>query len=701
MKKHTVTLDISNNLLEQALHQHQVGNVEHARNLYQQLLKCHPDHAEAIFLLGTLYLQGGQRELGLEMLARSLELNPAQPAAWNNQGSTLFELKCYNEAIHSFDQAILHAPGYAEAYYNRGNAFLASRQYQQAALDYEAAIRLNPSHALAYNNLGVVFYELRQYQVSLTCYARASTHGPDEAQFHSNRANAFFMLGRYNDAIGEYQQAIVMDSGFVEAYFGLAQVFSETRRYDLSAEMYLQLLQLSPEYDYALGSLIHACQHCCAWDELPALVSVVEDSVNNGRKASPPFPFLTFSASPQVQLKCARIWVEDKYPAQPPLWNGEIYRHERIRLAYVSADFFNHATAILMAELFELHDKKKFETFAVSLIPDAGDAMSHRLRQSFEHFIEVSAKSDEEIARLLREWEIDIVVDLKGHTRQSRFGVFAYRPVPVQVTYLGYPGTTGADYMDYVIADPVVIPVGQESFYSENVVRLSGCYQVNDRKREISDMVLPRHEYALPDQAFVFCCFNAHYKITPEVFAVWMRLLKRTPHAVLWLLEDNPVSVSNLRRYASEYGVEDSRLVFARRLGVAEHLARHRAADLFLDTFPTAAHTTASDALWAGLPMIAFAGQSFASRVSASLLQAMGLEELIVESLTEYEQLALSLATSMDRLVGLKSKLAYAIADSPVFNSSTFCHQLELAYLQMCEKSQAGLPAHEFSVLGT
>ncbi|MGP1609654.1 MAG: O-linked N-acetylglucosamine transferase, SPINDLY family protein, partial [Burkholderiales bacterium] len=404
------------------------------------------------------------------------------------------------------------------------------------------------------------------------------------------------------------------------------------------------------------------------------------------------------SDSAAEQLQCARTYAARKYPVISPLWVGERYRHDRIRIAYLSADFYLHATSHLMVELFERHDKMHFEVSAWSFGPDTRDAMRARLQKSFEQFHDVRIQSDTEVAALLRAQEIDIAIDLKGFTDGCRPAIFARRVAPIQVNYLGYPGTTGADYMDYIIGDAEVIPEGHDDFYSERVVRLPDSYQVNDSKRVISGRVPGRAEAGLPESGFVFSCFNNSYKITPEVFAVWMRLLQRVEGSVLWLLEDNAAASRNLRLEAEAMGVRADRLVFAPRLLPPDHLARHRLADLFLDTLPCNAHTTASDALWAGLPLLTCRGHAFPGRVAASLLRAIGLPELITDSLADYEALAFRLATTPALLADIQSRLAQNKTTHPLFDIDRYRRHIESAYITMHERYQRGEVPQGFSV---
>jgi predicted O-linked N-acetylglucosamine transferase (SPINDLY family) len=382
------------------------------------------------------------------------------------------------------------------------------------------------------------------------------------------------------------------------------------------------------------------------------------------------------------------------------MWHGEAYAHDRIRIAYLSADFHSHATAALMAGVFESHDRTRFQTVAISFGPDDRSEMRARLMPAFERFVDVREKSDPEIATTLRQMEIDIAIDLKGYTQDSRPGILAHRPVPIQAGYLGFPGTMGADYIDYIIADAVVIPPEHESFYTEKVVRLPDTYQGNDSKRRIAERTPTRAEAGLPETGFVFCCFNNNFKILPDMFAIWMRLLACVEGSVLWLIEDNAAAARNLKREAVARGIAADRLVFAPRVNLDVHLARHRLGDLFLDTLPYNAHTSASDALWAGLPVLTCLGTGFAGRVAASLLQAVGMPELVTQSLEAYESLALKLARDSGALDALKAKLARNRMTQPLFDTTRFTRNLEAAYLAMWERHRSGLPPAGFAVSG-
>jgi predicted O-linked N-acetylglucosamine transferase (SPINDLY family) len=429
----------------------------------------------------------------------------------------------------------------------------------------------------------------------------------------------------------------------------------------------------------------------CDWRRFSEDIAAIAQGLHEGKRIVNPFINVQLSQSMADQLQCARIWTAHEAPVSPtPLWRGERYSHGKIRIAYVSADFHAHATSALMAGVFEQHDRSRFETVAISFGPDDRSAMRARVMGAFDRFIDVQTKSDGEIAQTLRQMEIDIAVDLKGYTKQNRSRIFAHRAAPIQVNYLGYPGTMGAPYIDYIIADRIVVPDEHRAYFDERVVYLPDTYQCNDSKRPLMSAALSRKAAGLPDHAFVYCCFNNNYKIVPAIFSVWMRLLRGVEGSVLWLLEDTPEALANLRREAEAAGVSGTRIVAAQRTSGEEHLARHCLADLFLDTQPYGAHTTASDALWMGLPVLTVLGPTFASRVAASLLHAAGAPELIAPSLHDYEQAALRFAREPQALAALKAKLVHNRGESTLFDTTRFTRNLESAYAAMWQRHQQG-----------
>ncbi|HEX8030690.1 MAG TPA: hypothetical protein VF491_19595, partial [Vicinamibacterales bacterium] len=487
-------------------------------------------------------------------------------------------------------------------------------------------------------------------------------HKGDDAAAHANRGGVLSILARYDEALAAYDKAIA----------------------------------LKPDQANIEGDRLHAKSHICDWADFDVECDHFIESIRNRNAIAPPFLLFGIPSSAADQLLCATRWIARNHPpSESPRWRGERYHHDRIRIGYFSSDLCNHATSNLMAGMFECHDRSKFETVAISWSPNNDPEMRRRLEASFDRFVEVRDMSDDEVADLIRRFEIDILVDLKGFTGGSRTRVLGRRPAPVQVNYLGYPGTLGAPFIDYIIADRTVIPDHHREFYSEKVVALPGSYQANDDKRVIADRVFTRGEVGLAPTGFVFCCFNNNYKITPEMFDRWMRILGSVPGSMLWLLEANTSAAANLRKEAVARGVAAERLVFAPRVSMPDHLARHRLAGLFLDNIPCNAHTTASDALWAGLPVLTILGDTFAGRVAGSLLHAIGLPELVAESPEAYERMAVDLATHPEKLAALSTRLAANRLTAPLFDTKRFTRHIEAAYTAMYERHRAGIaPDH-------
>jgi protein O-GlcNAc transferase len=536
-----------------------------------------------------------------------------------------------------------------------------------------------------------------RYDDAFAAYNKALTLKPDLAEAWLGRGNIFVKLKRYDDAFAAYNKTLTLKPDLAEAWFSRGSIFVKLKRYDDAFAAYNTALALKSDLKFAEGDRLQCKLMMCDWINLNAEVSHLVSAIRSQALACDPIELLSIPSSAEDQLRCANCYVAEQ-PFFPKLWRGEIYSHDRIRIAYLSADFHEHATAYLMAGLFEQHDRSRFEITAISFGPDQQSDMRRRLKLSFEYFIDVRLQSDQEIAELIRSREIDVAVDLKGFTEDARTNVFGRRPAPVQVNYLGYPGTMGAEYIDYILADRIVIPETQCGYYTEKVVWLPDCYQVNDAQRPISEATPTRSECSLPENAFVFCCFNNTYKITPDVFDVWMKLLKGTDNSVLWLIGDNSFAIANLAQEANKRGVSSERLIFAPIIPVADHLARQRQANLFLDTIPYNAHTTASDALWAGLPVLTCLGSTFAGRVAASLLKAVGLDELITTSLEDYETLALKLAQDRALLTSLREKLARNRETYPLFNTARFARHIEAAYMTMWERQQKGATPQSFAV---
>ena len=602
------------------------------------------------------------------------------------------------EALQVIAPLLAEAPGHADLRTYHGLALQLLGRAGEALTDFDAALALKPDNALTLLYRGNLLLEAGRPADALASYDRLLTVAPgyDEAWFR--HGSALWLLDRFEDALASYRQALVINPSRFGAAFNSGTALLKLERYDEALAAFEKAAALAPGHRYLPGAIAGAVSGGCdlaRWED--ARVGVVA-AVKNRSGVIAPLTFLPYCDDGALRRACSTAFAADQAQATAALWTGERYSHDRIRLAYLSSDFHQHATAELIAGMIESHDRAQFEVTAISFSRDDASPMRARIVKAFDRFEDVRALSDADVAGWLRAQEIDIAVDLKVHTEGARAGILAQRPCPVQVNYLGYPGTIGAPWLDYIIGDAVVLPFSDQDFYSEKIVHLSHCYQANDAKRAIAEQGPSRAQAGLPDGAFVFCCFNAAWKITPAIFDVWMRLLKAVPHSVLWLLEDNATMVRNLRAAASAHGVDAVRLVFAARAEPAMHLARHRLADLFLDTLPYGAHTTASDALWTGLPLLTCLGQQFDGRVAASLLQTIGVPELVTASLAEYETLAAVLAHNPQMLAGLRARLAANRLTSPLYDTARFTRSIEAAYRRMMEISHQGRKPESFTL---
>lgn len=721
-------------LLLRAVACHQVGLLSNAEQLYRKVLDAQPRQFDCLHLLGLIHYHRGAHAEALELIERALAVNPKVPAAHNsraaalngmtrfaeavascdraialdpnnaeafcNRGHALVELKRGEEALASCDRAIALRPEMVEAYNNRGNALKELKRFDQALASYERAIVLRPDYAEAFNNCANVLIGLKRFDEALQRCQRAIALRQDLAEAFYNRGIALHELKRFDEALASYDQAIALRPDYAEALTNRGTVLLDLKRHNEARVSYQRALELAPDHDYLKGMHLHAKMLVCDWTNFARECADLHAAISGQGAAAVPFHLLSWSSDPQLQLVCARRFLQDRYAvAAEPLWRGEHYKHQRIRLAYLSTDFGDHPVSLLAAGLFERHDRARFETTAISFGPNAGGAMRARLESAFDRFIEASDLSDHAVARIMRDLEIDIAVDLNGYTEGLRAEVLARRAVPIQVNYLGYAGTMGGPYWDYILADRFVIPEGAERHYAEQVVYLPNSFMVNDAGRAISDRVPSRTEAGLPERGFVFACFNNAYKITPHVFDVWMRLLDKVEGSVLWLAATNATAVGNLRREAESRGITAERLIFAPKVALnQDHLARIGLADLFLDTLSYNAHAIAADALWAGVPLVACTGATFASRVAGSLLGAVGLPELITGSLADYEALALRLAGDRELLSSLRQRLARNRRTQPLFDTDRFARDIERAYTIMWERGQRGEQAAGFAV---
>jgi predicted O-linked N-acetylglucosamine transferase (SPINDLY family) len=726
-------------LLEEARARHRAGALDDAERGYREVLAHDPRHADALHGLAALACQWGQLEPGIELARQVLAVAPQHARAHHLIGLAFDRLGRRNEALASLDAAVAADPAFADAHACRGDVLAVLGRGFEAVEAYDRALALRPGSPDDWCNRGVVLHDLdrdleavasfdralaldgnfieahynrgnalahlRRYDDALKAFQRTLAGRPDYVDALNNCGHVLHKLGRSEDALAQFARALEVRPGFAEARVNQGDVLFGLGRVAEAAAAYEQVLAIAPDHRYMLGNAAHCRRLLCDWRGQAARDTQVRDAVARRRPAVQPLTLLAIGADPALQRACAEIYVGDKIagdakPASmlPATARGDM-PNRRLRIAYLSTDFRTHPVGSLMADLIEQHDRARFEIFGVSYAANDGSAIRARLVAAFDHFHDASAEPDSDVDAFLRAQRIDIAVDLNGHTQGARLGALASRPAPVQVSYLGFPGTVGAGFIDYVLADPVILPFDRQAFYSEQIVHLPDCYMpAVPRNLEVAP--LPgRAAAGLPEQGLVLCAFNQSFKIAPALFDIWMRLLADTPGSVLWLTRPHALAMENLRREATARGVDPGRLIFAPRVdAMADHQARLSLADLFLDTLPYNAHSTAHDALAAGVPIITCRGPSFEGRVAASLVTAAGLPELVTDSLEAYEGLARDLAHDPTRRQALRDKLRANRSTAPLFDPDRFRRGIEAAYARMWETACRGEPPQGFAV---
>jgi predicted O-linked N-acetylglucosamine transferase (SPINDLY family) len=642
-----------------------LGRRAEALASFEEALALNPTHVHALNNRGSLLREEGRYEEALATFERALALDPRNTATLNNRSNTLIDLERHAEAVADLDRALAFAPDDPELLFNRACALERLHRFEDALADLDRSLSTRPDSTKALNNRGNILAALKRPEEAIASYDRALALEPDDADTVHNRGNALTTLGRHAQAIADYQRAFALD----------------------------------PHHPHAFDSLSFAQLSVCNWEEVARLAPQAEGALRgNAGPVSLAYPLYYFG-NQAYQLTAARAYLQANCaPVHSPLAPLNASQPDKLRVAYLSSDFRFHPVATAIVELLERHDRSRFEILGVSLGRDDASEIRARLVRAFDAFHDVAAHSDRAIAELLRRLDVHIAVDLNGLTRGWRPGVLAHRPAPVQVLYLGYPGTTSAHFIDYVLADATVLPLDQQPCFAETIVHLPDCYHPNDTTRSLS-AAPDRPELGLPAGAFVFCCFNQSHKISAANFEVWMRLLARIDGSVLWLSHMNEFAMDNLRRAAIARGIKSARIIFAPRLDrIEDHLARHRQADLFLDTLPYNAHSTAIDALWAGLPLVTCTGSAFPGRVGASLLEAVGLPELVTANLEDYEAVAAKLASDPPVLQGIRRRLQENRGSQPLFDMDRLRRHIEAAYETMWDIHARGESPRHFSI---
>lgn len=660
----TTPTDSPTNRLEEVSRLVDSGQIEQAQTLCEALTENQPDDAALWHMRGVIAYMKGQAQQAVELIGAAIKRVPDNPLFFNNHGNALRVLGRFDDALASFDKAIKINPDFAEAYYHRGITFQQQACFDEAMADYDNAIALKPDFVPAHCNRGVILQ----------------------------------LTGQLSAAITSYEKAIEIDPNFVKAHINRGNAAMESGNPDVALASYATALKLAPSQPYLFGRVLYARHQLCDWGGYSRGVKTLKMLIKSDEKAAHPFPVLSMLDSPVLQQRAAETWMQDKCPIMEVTDAPQSrVKGGRIRIGYFSSDFREHAVSYLTAQLFETHDKSRFELFGFSFTPVGKDVMGRRIASAFEHFFDVTTKTDREVAELSRQLGIDIAIDLNGHTMHARPGIFSFRAAPVQTSYIGYLGSMGAPYFDYLIADRTLVPDAARGAYPEKIAFLP-CYQVNDGCREIAEPEFSRTGVGLPSQGFVFCCFSLASKITPTTFDSWMQILRSVDDSVLWLFDHGTTANENLRNEAVKRGVSAARLVFAERLPRPQYLARYQMADLFLDTSPYNAGTMASDALWAGLPVLSLQGKSIAARMGSSVLAAIDLPELIADSQRQYARMAIELAVDEHALKKISRKLKRNRNESLLFDCQKFTRYLETAYQLMHERQLANLSPDDIVV---
>lgn len=678
--------DIVNSAMQKGANLLAANDPAGAISTLKPLVALIPNEPDLHFLLGIAHVHTAKYTDAIEHFDLALFASPQNPFIYLHKGIALRRKGDPISAIGSFDLALKYTPRLAEAFVQKGNALLDLSLYSDAIEIYEHAISIEITHAEALYNLSLSHVKQGNYDKAISTLEKLVLITPNDFEVHFKLANLYKQSHKHGLALSSYEEAARINPHDPQLFYQVGEFYLDIKQPLKAIDAFEIAKRIDSTFDGLCGALHFAKMMVCDWYAYAETLSTIRSLIKEHKLAAHPFALLCLPLSSEEHKAAAQTYCRNNLAITPNPFSTYKNCSTKIRIAYISADYHSHATSHLMAEVFEIHDRSKFDVIGICYGASPEDSMRRRIRESFDQFIEVGLESDESIAKQIHELGIDIAIDLKGHTQDARLGIFAYHPAPIQVHYLGYPGTTGSEHIQYLIGDITTIPTQAQSFYTESIVYLPDTYQANDRNRRIANNAHSRSDHGLPEEGFVFCCFNNNWKITPDVFDIWMNVLIQVENSVLWLFKDNDQAATNLLAEAEKRGVRGYRLVFATRIPLDQHLSRHRHADLFLDTFYYNAHTTASDALWAELPVLTKLGETFSSRVCASLLNALGISELITNSNQEYERLAIELATHPTALQAIKKKIQANRLSAPLFDTSRFTINLENAYEQMINK---------------
>lgn len=688
-------------LLNQIFNTFNDGNFSESAKLIKQFLEIYPNDLEGFLAKGVISSALGDHIGAVQIFDQIISNDPNNADAMFYKGNSLFCLNLLKPSIQAYENALNINRKNLDCLLNMGDTYFMLGEYSNALKCFYDALELNPRHTNLLNNIGATLHELREYENAYKYYKTLLEIDPNHANAWANMGNTLLEMNDFDGALNAFDAAIESNPNFAGAYFNKANLLFQLKQFKNALSNYLKASSIDKNYPYVRGSILHTSMQICDWTDFDKRINEISERIknDNGHEVHP-FHALSFLSDESLHLASTKIWMSKKIKQSNIATDiGITHNPKKIKLGYFSADFYDHAVSCLIAELFELHDREKFEVIGFFYGHPKKDAMHERLSASFDQFIDVHNFSDQQTANLANELSIDIAIDLTGLTKNGRPGIFSNRAAPIQVNYLGYPGTLGVNFYDYLIADQQLIPESSRKFFVEKIAYLPYSYQANDSQQLNLPSTASRIEYGLPPTGFVFCCFNNNYKISPSIFKIWMEILKDVDQSVLWLLEDNPQAKSNLQKHAIQNGIDSERLIFAHKTSRTEHLARHNLADLFLDTLPYNAHTTASDSLRTGLPILTCTGSSFAGRVATSLLRALDVPELISVDLFDYKNKAIALAKSPGQLLQIKRKIGINKFNSPLFNSKKFTLDIENLYAEMITRKRTMI-APEHIILG-
>ncbi|CAI0385297.1 unnamed protein product [Linum tenue] len=697
-----------------------LGRPQEAIACYQRAIQSRPNYSIAYGNLASTYYERGQLDLAILHYKQAISFDPRFLEAYNNLGNALKDVGRVDEAIQCYSQCLSLQPSHPQALTNLGNIYMEWNMSAAAASYYKATLAVTTGLSAPFNNLAVIYKQQGNYADAISCYNEVLRIDPSAADGLVNRGNTYKEIGRVTEAIQDYIRAITVRPTMAEAHANLASAYKDSGHVEAAVKSYRQALLLRPEFPEATCNLLHTLQCVCSWEERDMMFNEVEGIIRRQINSSvlpsvQPFHAIAYPLDPMLALEISRKYaahcsmVATRFALPPfnhpsPIPIKCDHGSERLRIGYVSSDFGNHPLSHLMGSVFGMHNRTNIEVFCYALSANDGTEWRQRIQSEAEHFIDVSSMSSDMIAKLINEDKIQILINLNGYTKGARNEIFAMRPAPIQVSYMGFPGTTGATYIDYLVTDEFVSPVKYAHIYSEKLVHLPHCYFVNDYKQKNLDVLDPncqhkRSDYGLPEDKFIFACFNQLYKMDPEIFNTWCNILKRVPNSALWLLRFPAAGEMRLRAYAAAQGVQPDQIIFTDVAMKQEHIRRSALADLFLDTPLCNAHTTGTDILWAGLPMVTLPLEKMATRVAGSLCLATGIgDEMIVSSMKEYEERAVSLALSQPKLQALTNKLKSIRLTCPLFDTTRWVKNLDRAYFKMWSIYCAGQEPHHFKV---